>query len=245
MAGGDAYSKEVTAGIMNHTSSIVTYGSPMTNSDILLDPARATEAGFDDFQPTRLSSLLSDAPAVAQELARSADATERPDAQIVYRNISAILARAIRDHDSGLFSEGIAAVREFWEMGDRTAMYPLRTPDFEASLWEVLTVELYALGGLGVCEGRWAEVREITLQSPPSCKGGSWLRQGQVASSRSSDSYQDDDVLESGRQTDGPAQVVIVCRRRPPGNRPFRLAVGLAYRGERARRLLSQRREIR
>jgi hypothetical protein len=65
----------------------------------------------------------------------------------------------------------------------------VRTPDFEASLWERLVTEIYALGGLAVRQKRWEDMRQLSTEpatSPPSSPSyKSWLRQGQVASSRS------------------------------------------------------------
>ena len=69
-------------------------------------------------------------------------------------------------------------------------MYPNKTPDFEASLWEGITTELYALGALALRLGRYAEMRAIVVgrgrsRGSEDREEGSWLRQGQTASARS------------------------------------------------------------
>jgi hypothetical protein len=74
-------------------------------------------------------------------------------------------------------------------------MYPLRTADFEASLWERIAIELYPLGALSIVNERFAMTRELAAQrSHASTSYGSWLRQGQVAGARAA-SY-DENVLD-------------------------------------------------
>lgn len=162
-----------------------------SNRDILLTPG----APVDRLPESRLSSLLSEAPAIAAEMLHGG-ADERPDAHVVIQNISAIMAEALHDHDTELFGEGLTSLGEIWRLGDAHAMYPTRTPDFEASLWELIATELYALGGLAVKLERWAELKELSLQKPdPASHDTSWLRQGQVASVRAA-TVPDETMLE-------------------------------------------------
>jgi hypothetical protein len=162
-----------------------------SNRDILLNP----NAALDELPESRLSSLLTDAPGVATEMLGAA-AEERPDAHIVIQNISAIAGRALHDHNTRLCSEAIRSLAEIWKVGGAAAMYPTTTPAFEASLWELIVIELYALGGLAVSLERWAAVHELALQKPdPSSHDTSWLRQGQVASARAA-TVPDETVLE-------------------------------------------------
>jgi hypothetical protein len=162
-----------------------------SNRDILLNPS----AALDDLPGSRLSSLLSDAPPLAEEMLRGA-ADERPDAHIVIQNVSAIASRALHEHNAELFSEAIASLREIWKVGNPRAMYPTTTPAFEASLWELIAAELYALGGLAVSLERWAAVHELSAEKPdPDTLRESWLRQGQVASARAA-TVPDDTMLE-------------------------------------------------
>lgn len=152
-----------------------------TNRDVLLDPGTSDILG--SVSRSRLVSLAADSPTLARELL-SGDVGERIDAQIVFNNLIAIMGHALREHDDGLFSKGVAALVSIWDLGDRMAMYPTITPDHEASLWEALTIGLYALGSLAVRLERWAQIRELTVQSPVASGDDSWLRQGQVASDR-------------------------------------------------------------
>jgi hypothetical protein len=160
-----------------------------TNRDILLNPTTSASATLGSLSRSRVASLVSDSPALARELL-SGDVDDRLDAQIVFKNLVAIMAYALLEHDDELFGWGIAAAATIWDLGDRRAMYPTTTPDREASLWENLVIGLYALGGLAVRHERWAQVRELTLQSPSASDEYSWLRQGQVASDRAARSQQ-------------------------------------------------------
>jgi len=163
-----------------------------SNHEILLDPRTGEgRPDLDALAVSRLSSLLTDAPEVAAELLNGAN-EEQADALIVFRTISAVAAHALGNHDVNLFSQAIRSFEAIWKLGDRDAMLFLRTPAFEASLWEPLVVELFALGGLAVRGGRWDEFRELVLQEPSS--RGVWLRQGQVASSR--DAQPEDSLLQ-------------------------------------------------
>jgi hypothetical protein len=119
---------------------------------------------------------------------------ERADAHLGFRSVTAIMGKALREHNSPLLSEGVGSLSEIWTVGDPKAMLPLTTPDFEASLWESVVVELYALGGLAVRLQRWAEVRELAAHQPEGSTRESWLRHGQVASSRAT-KYPEDTVL--------------------------------------------------
>lgn len=162
-----------------------------SNRDILLAP----RPPLHELSVSRLSSLLSEAPAVAAEML-GGTAEERPDAHIVIQNASAITASALRDHNAQLFAEGVSSLSGIWTVGDAQAMYPTRTPDFEASLWELLAVELYALGGLAIKGERWAEIRILAREKPdPASHATSWLRQGQVASARAA-TVPDETMLE-------------------------------------------------
>ncbi len=152
-----------------------------TNRDLLLNPA--TSKTLESVSRTRLVSLVADGPPLARELL-SGGVDDRIDAQIVFSNLIAIMGHALREHDDELFSKGIAALASIWDLGDRMAMYPTITPDREASLWESLTIGLYALGGLAMRHERWAQIREVTVQRPSAADDYSWLRQGQIASDR-------------------------------------------------------------
>jgi hypothetical protein len=154
-----------------------------TNREILLDPNSSKLARIQEFPPALLSSLISDALGVAQEqLGGSVD--DRLDAQIVIMTLVAIVARALRDRDRQRFEQGAQALADIWDLGDPKAMWTIRPPDFEASLWESLTIGLYALGGLAVRLERWQELRELATRKTTASGKDSWLRQGQAAVSR-------------------------------------------------------------
>jgi hypothetical protein len=165
------------------------------NEEILLNEGTGVPSGLAGLPASRLQSLLSDAPIVAHRLLAGA-VDDRADAQLVYRSTSAIMARALGDHDCDLFSSGIRSMAAMWSIGDPDAMLANRTRDLEAGLWEAITVELFAIGGLAVGRERWDEMRQIVLGGPPQKRKSDrwWLRQGQVASTRST-SYRDETVL--------------------------------------------------
>src|SRR4051794_11391751 len=109
----------------------------MTNEEILLDPKIADAVqDLGSYADSRLASILTDAPRIAADLLANPD--DSSEALLVYRGVGSVMAEAIRRHNSNLFREGIDGLRAIWELGDRAAMYPLKTPDFEASLWENL-----------------------------------------------------------------------------------------------------------
>ena len=93
------------------------------------------------------------------------------------------MVEALRRRTGHVFSRGIVTLRELWEIGSPDAMMVNVTPDFEASLWESLGIELYAIGGLAVLWGLWAQARELASHESPG-SGEGWLRQGQVVSAR-------------------------------------------------------------
>ena len=155
-----------------------------SSHNILLDPS--TAAHLDRFSRDELVGVTVESSAIASEqLAGTGE--DRVDVQVVIRNLFAIIGHATVGRDTELFTQGIEAAVQIWDLGDRSAMYSTRTPDFEASLWEGLAIELYALGGLAVQHECWAELRTLTRQSPKSAGQDSWLRQGQVASARAAD----------------------------------------------------------
>ena len=127
-----------------------------SNRELLLTP----DADFAALPESRWTSLLADAPTVAREML-TGGLDERPDATVVIQNVAAIMAGALRAHSASLVSEGISGLAQIWTVGDSDAMYPTRTPDFEASLWEITATELYALGGLAMIWERWSEAREL------------------------------------------------------------------------------------
>jgi hypothetical protein len=173
---------------------------PSSNEDILLDPRTGVGEGLDALPSSRLASLLSDAPPITKRLL-AGGADESIDALGVIRAVTAIMAKALQDHDANLFSAGVQNMATIWSFGDPNAMYPIRTPDLEASLWERLGTALYALGGLAVRHERWKEMRELITQPGNSPTGESWLRQGQVASARSA-VYADSIVTLAARRLD-------------------------------------------
>jgi hypothetical protein len=165
-----------------------------TNRELLLDAGTALDLEALALPASRLESLLADAPGLASELLDAAD-EESADAPLVYRSVTAVIAKALRDHDQDLLSKGIDSLSEIWRLGDVRAMLSTTTPSFEASLWEALAFELYALGALAVLYEQWGQVRQLTRQRPdPTSLRESWLRQGQVASSRAS-SYPEETIL--------------------------------------------------
>lgn len=164
------------------------------NNDLLLEP-RLKREELENLAPSRRSSLLSDAPPLAARLLRG-DIEDQADASIVITNVSQIMAIALGEHDAALFGNGIEALEGIWKEGGYEALYPVRPPAFEASLWERLGIDLYAVGGLTVYAERWLELRQLTTQSPT---GGpnekSWLRQGQVVSARGNEHYPEESIL--------------------------------------------------
>jgi hypothetical protein len=86
-----------------------------------------------DLAPSQLDSLVSDSADLAQELL-AGGVDDRLAAEIVFKNLSAIMADALLANDGDRFARGIEAVAQFWDLGDRTAMYSMQTPDFEVSL---------------------------------------------------------------------------------------------------------------
>lgn len=165
-----------------------------SNEALLLNPGVKRD-DFVALPSTRRESLLVDAPALAGKLL-AGEADDRIDASIIFNNIAQIMALGLREHDETMFRKGVEALVEIWKEGSFEALYPTTPPDFEASLWENLGVNLYALGGLAVASQRWGEVRELTKQAPT---GGSseksWLRQGQVISARSNTDYDRESIL--------------------------------------------------
>lgn len=165
-----------------------------SNDDLLLNPSLLRD-DLSALPSTRRESLLVDAPALAGRLLAS-EADDRIDASIIFNSIAKIMALGLREHDEAIFGKGVAALVEIWKEGSFEALYPTTPPDFEASLWENLGINLYALGGLAVVGERWGRVRELTKQAPT---GGSseksWLRQGQVISARSNTDYDRESIL--------------------------------------------------
>jgi hypothetical protein len=162
---------------------------PESNRDVLLDPHRR----FADLPATRLASLLEDGPAVLESVL-AGPPEERADGGLVIANLGTVTAEALRRHDEPLFDAGLSAFSDCWKLGQPEAMYPLRTPDFEASLWESIVLQLYALGAVAVEEERWAAIRPLTQQIPSGSLRESRLRHGQVASSRAAD-YPENTIL--------------------------------------------------
>jgi hypothetical protein len=165
-----------------------------SNDDLLLN-ASLKRDDVVALSSTSRESLLVDAPTLAARLLEG-EADDRIDASIIFNNIAQVMALALRDHDEAMFRKGVGAFVEIWKQGSFEALYPITPPDFEASLWENLGIDLYALGGLAVMSERWGEVRELTKQAPT---GGSseksWLRQGQVISARSNTDYDRESIL--------------------------------------------------
>jgi hypothetical protein len=136
-----------------------------SNHDILVDPATEDRESLDGIVNTRLASLLDDAPSVARSLL-DGEVENRIDALAVIKNVSAITAKAIRDHNEPLFTQGIETLEAIWRVGNPDAMLPVTTPAREASLWESITLELYALGGLLVRYERWHHLPSLVLRRP-------------------------------------------------------------------------------
>lgn len=166
-----------------------------SNDDFLLNPNLKKKGDWESLPSTRRESLLADAPVLASKMLQG-DIDDRSDASIIFNSVAQIMAINLRQHDGASFSQGIKSLVEIWKQGDFKALYPLAPPDFEASLWENLGINLYVLGGLAVANERWSEIRELTEQAPT---GGSseksWLRQGQVVSARSSTDYDRESIL--------------------------------------------------
>jgi hypothetical protein len=164
------------------------------NKELLLNP-RLENAALEALPASRLLSLVADAPDVVAPML-AGDIDDQADAQIAFTNVARAMALALKHHDSPLFVTGIESLETIWSSGQYEALYPVRTPDFEASLWENLGINLYALGGLAVAGERWLELGELVTPSPT---GGSaeksWLRQSQVVSARSNDNYPDESML--------------------------------------------------
>lgn len=166
-----------------------------TNDELLLDDGLSIP-DLEALSASRRGSLVLDSPRVAAKLLAS-DIDDQADASIVINHVSQIMAIALQEHDGDLFNAGIKSLVEIWKQGKYEALYPVRPPEFEASLWERLGISLYALGGLAVAGQRWAEVRELTRQSPTGGSGEkSWLRQGQVVSARGNDYYPEESMLQ-------------------------------------------------
>ena len=165
-----------------------------SNDDLLLSPDLKRDE-LVALPSTRRESLLVGAPALAGRLLEG-EVDDRIDASIIFNNIAQIMALGLREHDEAMFRKGVDALVQIWKQGSFEALYPTTPPDFEASLWENLGINLYALGGLAVMSERWKEVRELTKQAPT---GGSseksWLRQGQVVSARSNTDYDRESIL--------------------------------------------------
>jgi hypothetical protein len=165
-----------------------------SNKDLLLDP-QLTNAALESLPASRRISLVAEAPDVVAPML-AGDIDDRADAQIVVTNVARIMAVALRQHDLPLFVKGIESLKTIWSTGQYEALYPVRPPDFEASLWENLGINLYALGALAVVEERWLELRELVKPSPTGGSGEkSWLRQSQVVSARSNDHYGEESML--------------------------------------------------
>lgn len=166
----------------------------LKNDEILLRAA-LKRSELEALPSARLTSLLADAPPLAAKML-GGDIGDQTDASIIIDNAGQIMAIALEHHDALLYGKGIESLAEIWKNGDYEALYPVKPPDFEASLWEALGINLYALGGIAVAQERWPEIRALTLQAPT---GGprdkSWLRQGQVVSSRANDDYPEESIL--------------------------------------------------
>jgi hypothetical protein len=172
---------------------------PRGNEDLLLDTSTGVGDGLEGLAESRLASMLNDAPALVNRLL-GGSVDDRADAHLIYRSVSAITARALADHNTAMLAAGIDAFHDMWTIGDAKAMYSTTTPDFEASLWESIVTELYALGGVAVANGRWGEMRSLILQQPGDPPlDRSWLRQGQTAGARAS-RYPDENVVELARR---------------------------------------------
>jgi hypothetical protein len=164
------------------------------NDDLLLDDSLSGDT-VAALSVSRQKSLVSDAPALAARLLKG-DAEDRADASIVFNSVAQVMANGLKDHDDDLFSQGIASLVAIWKNGNYEALYPTDPPVFEASLWENLGINLYALGGLAVSGERWERVRELTNQAPTGGQSeNSWLRQGQVISARANNEYPEDSML--------------------------------------------------
>jgi hypothetical protein len=170
-----------------------------TNKELLLDP-QLDNASLGALPASRLMSLAGEAPDIVAPML-AGDIDERADAQIAFTNVARIMAVALRHQDSPLFAKGIESLERIWSTGRYEALYPVQTPDFEASLWENLGINLYALGGLTVARERWHEMRDLVTPSPTGGSGEkSWLRQSQVVGSRSNDHYPEETMLGLAKQ---------------------------------------------
>lgn len=160
----------------------------MTPHERLLDLETSRPSSIASVPRGDLLAALSKAPALAEELLASPDPSDRPDAAIVYRSVASILARALLDRDGPLFDDAIRSALRIYRIGDFRAGLALTPPAREASLWESLVIELFAVGGLAVEQRAWSSVRELTLQrpDPSSAHYVTWLRHGQVHSARGS-----------------------------------------------------------
>jgi len=175
----------VVAGAVARSAYLVRVTTPR---EFLLYVQTARPAAIVSTPRGVLLAALANAPKVARELLTSQDPGDQADASVVYRSVSSILARGILDRDDQLFDAGIASALEIYRIGDFSVSLRSKPPDLEASLWESLVIELFALGGLAVAEEAWQRVRGLALQQPDPDNDYylSWLRHGQVHSSRSS-----------------------------------------------------------
>jgi hypothetical protein len=167
---------------------------------LLLDPRTSEGRSLTDHSNADLLAALEHAPAVARDTLAAPD-EERFDAVLVYRSVAAIMVEALRRRTDHVFSRGVITLGELWEIGNPDAMMFNVTPDFEASLWENLGIELFAIGALAVHWDLWAQARELASHESPT-SGEGWLRQGQVVSARTAgptDSFPHLVVREIGR----------------------------------------------
>jgi len=151
-------------------------------SQLLLDPRTSEGRSLTDQSNADFLAALEQAPTVARDTLAAPD-EERFDASLVYRSVAAVMVEALHRRTDHVFSRGVITLGELWEIGNPDAMMFNVTPDFEASLWENLGIELYAIGSLAVHLGLWAQARELASHESPS-SGEGWLRQGQVVSAR-------------------------------------------------------------
>ena len=166
---------------------------PDSNRDILLDARSDARDRFADIPASQLESLVGTAPELLREML-ACPPEERVDGGLVIVSLGAAVAQALRRHDAPLFERGLEAFADCWRLGSPDAMYPLRTPDFEASLWESVVLQLYALGAVAVEEERWEATRQLTQRNPSDSLRETWLRHGQVASARSA-AYPEDTIV--------------------------------------------------
>lgn len=173
------------------------YDSSMDLEQLALDPAAGIGHRLDSEPPDRLSALADAATTAGRNLLASTDIEDRVDAAIAYRTLSAVTASGIRHNNFKLAEEGIAGLLSLYRLGDYDVGRGLDTPDFEASLWESIWIEVLALGGLVVHLRAWDYLELIAMQSPAADDTHyvSWHRHGQVHSARATRGVPDESVL--------------------------------------------------